>query len=68
MRWFRLFVQLGSEVKLIPVVIMPPVGSSDHGGMPPHDLFRRSAHRPLPEFAPPDQSAVAACCKTTCLH
>lgn len=62
LRWSRLFGQFGGEVKLIPVVIMPPVWSSDHGGHAPHDLFCRSAHRPLPGFAPPDQSAVAACC------
>ncbi|MFD1104321.1 catalase, partial [Sphingobium olei] len=42
LRWSRLFGQFGGEVKLIPVVIMPPVWSSDHGGHAPHDLFCRS--------------------------
>ena len=35
LRWSRLLGQVGGEVKLIPDVIMPPVWSSDHGGMPP---------------------------------
>ena len=61
-RWSRLLGQVGGEVKLIPDVIMPPVWSSDHGGHAPHDLKRRSVHRPLPGSAPLDPSAVAACC------
>ena len=62
LRWSRLLGQVGGEVKLIPDVIMPPVWSSDHGGHAPHDLKRRSVHRPLPGSAPLDPSAVAACC------